>query len=81
MCVQVLNQRFEPMKHVVEDVPILVEEEMTASPSVQENCHFTRSMARPSGSGTAVSEPSTSLLNWPLMTLLQKLELRPHSKA
>lgn len=69
MCVQVLDQESEPMKHVVEDVPRLVEEEVTASPSVQENCRFTRSMAQPSGSGTTVSEASTLLLNWPLMTL------------
>ncbi|XP_058263848.1 inner centromere protein isoform X2 [Hemibagrus wyckioides] len=38
----------EPVKLVEENVPILVEEEMAPSPSVQENCRFTRSMARPS---------------------------------
>ncbi|MCI4381919.1 hypothetical protein PGIGA_G00257570 [Pangasianodon gigas] len=47
---EVFNQESEPMKPVEEDVPILVEEEMTASPSVQENSRFTRSMARPLGS-------------------------------
>lgn len=40
----------EPMKPVGEAVPILVIDEMTTSPSVQENCRFTRSMAQPSGS-------------------------------
>lgn len=57
--VQVINQESEPVKPVEENVPILVEEEMTASPSVQENYRFTRSMARPSVSGTAVPEPSS----------------------
>ncbi|XP_053093163.1 inner centromere protein A isoform X2 [Pangasianodon hypophthalmus] len=47
---EVFNQESEPMKPVEEDVPILVEEEMIASPSVQENSRFTRSMARPLGS-------------------------------
>ncbi|KAK3526645.1 hypothetical protein QTP70_030858, partial [Hemibagrus guttatus] len=42
------TQPEEPVKPVEENVPILVEEEMAASPSVQENCRFTRSMARPS---------------------------------
>ncbi|GAA6089787.1 inner centromere protein A isoform X1 [Tachysurus ichikawai] len=45
---EVINQESEPVKPVEENVPILVEEEMTASPSVQENYRFTRSMARPS---------------------------------
>ncbi|XP_053496777.1 inner centromere protein A isoform X4 [Ictalurus furcatus] len=40
----------EPMKPVGEAVPILANDEMTTSPSVQENCRFTRSMAQPSGS-------------------------------
>lgn len=62
MCVQVLIQEPEPINLVEEDVPVLVEEESTASPSVQENCRFTRSMARPSVSGTNTSESFSSEL-------------------
>ncbi|XP_026996705.1 inner centromere protein A isoform X2 [Tachysurus fulvidraco] len=45
---EVINQEPEPAKPVEMNVPILVEEETMASPSVQENYRFTRSMARPS---------------------------------
>ncbi|KAI5627116.1 inner centromere protein A [Silurus asotus] len=44
---EVLNQEPEPE---IEDAPMLVEEEIAASPSVQENYRVTRSMAQPSGS-------------------------------
>ncbi|KAM9497166.1 inner centromere protein B isoform 2-T2 [Clarias gariepinus] len=47
----------EPTKPVEEDVPLLVNEEATASPSVQENCRFTRSMARLSGSDDGGKNP------------------------
>ncbi|XP_060742710.1 inner centromere protein A isoform X1 [Tachysurus vachellii] len=45
---EAINQESEPVKPVEENVAILVEEEMTASPSVQETFRITRSMARPS---------------------------------
>ncbi|KAI5100381.1 inner centromere protein A [Silurus meridionalis] len=44
---EVLNQEPEPE---MEEAPILVEEEIAESPSVQENYRVTRSMAQPSGS-------------------------------
>lgn len=68
MYMQVFIQETEPMNPVEEDVPILVEEDMIASPSVQENCRFTRSMARSSASGTA---SSTSELKQLLKSLIR----------
>ncbi|KAF5907569.1 inner centromere protein A-like isoform X1, partial [Clarias magur] len=47
----------EPTKPVEENVPLLENEGVTASPSVQENCRFTRSMARPSGSDDGGKNP------------------------
>lgn len=51
MNAQAPNKESESMEPVKEAVPMHVKEEMAASPSVQESCRFTRSMARSSVSG------------------------------
>uniref|UniRef100_A0AAY5ETY7 Chromosome passenger complex (CPC) protein INCENP N-terminal domain-containing protein n=1 Tax=Electrophorus electricus TaxID=8005 RepID=A0AAY5ETY7_ELEEL len=58
----VLKQELEPKKPVEEEAEVQRVEEKPVSPSLHENCRFTRSMARPSVSGTGMGAVPTAVL-------------------